>query len=140
MKVLRTTDTPESSFEDRGEVRVVLASAPAGPASGAIGVLRCKNYGCQVEFDVRRAPHVALVSTSAPHEHAARPALRLEGAPRLTLPRLRPAAGGDQHGDLVPPPHGRTRLPRHACAAPAAAPAATPAAAPAAAPARVAPA
>ena len=74
MKLLRTTDTPESSFEDRGEVRVVLASAAAGPASGAIGVLRCKNYGCQVEFDVRPRP----ISPSSPP----RPPTSTQPAPR----------------------------------------------------------
>ena len=53
VKILRTTDTPESSFEDRGEVRVCKAAATSGPGSSSAH--RCKNYGCQAEFDVRRA-------------------------------------------------------------------------------------
>jgi hypothetical protein len=50
VKILRTTDTPESSFEDRGEVRVCRAVATSGPDGGG-SAHRCKNYGCQAEFD-----------------------------------------------------------------------------------------
>ena len=50
VKILSSTDTPESSFEDRGEVRVCKVAATSGPG-GSGDALRCKNYGCQVEFD-----------------------------------------------------------------------------------------
>ena len=50
VKILSSTDTPEGSFEDRGEVRVCKVAAASGPGSSG-GALRCKNYGCQAEFD-----------------------------------------------------------------------------------------
>lgn len=51
-RVLRSSDTPASAFEDRGEVRVVPPPAANGSAAAAVspGCLRCKNYGCQCEF------------------------------------------------------------------------------------------
>uniref|UniRef100_A0A7S4B2U6 CHORD domain-containing protein n=1 Tax=Chrysotila carterae TaxID=13221 RepID=A0A7S4B2U6_CHRCT len=47
-KLLRSTDTPERSFEDKAEVRVV--PKPVATASQD-KTPRCKNYGCQCEFD-----------------------------------------------------------------------------------------
>ena len=60
IKILRTTDTPASSFEDRGEVRVCHAATASGPGSSE-AAHRCKNYGCQAEFDVRRAKPMTCV-------------------------------------------------------------------------------
>ena len=50
VKILSSTDTPEGAFEDRGEVRVCKVAATSGSGSSG-GALRCKNYGCQAEFD-----------------------------------------------------------------------------------------
>lgn len=52
VKLLKTTDTPEKALQDKAEVRVVprpAQKASGGP--GGSGRPRCKNYGCQCEFD-----------------------------------------------------------------------------------------
>ena len=50
VRTLRTVDTPQRCFEDRAEVRVVRRPAAIAAADGG-GAMRCKNYGCQCEFD-----------------------------------------------------------------------------------------
>lgn len=50
-KLLGTTDTPAASFEDKGEIRLVPRPAARAPGTTASGKLRCKNYGCQCEYD-----------------------------------------------------------------------------------------
>eukprot|EP00966_Prymnesium_polylepis_P331874 7387435-Prymnesium_polylepis.1 len=52
-KLLTINDTPSKSFEDKGEVRLVPAppSNAGQPGALANGKLRCKNYGCQCEYD-----------------------------------------------------------------------------------------
>ncbi len=49
-KTLRTSDTPEAVLTDKMEVRIVRRPAPKKDADGC-GRSRCKNYGCQCEFD-----------------------------------------------------------------------------------------
>ena len=49
-KTLRTSDTPEAVLTDKMEVRIVRRPAPKEDAEGS-GRSRCKNYGCQCEFD-----------------------------------------------------------------------------------------
>mmetsp|Transcript_39235 Transcript_39235/g.65115 ORF Transcript_39235/g.65115 Transcript_39235/m.65115 type:complete len:303 (+) Transcript_39235:34-942(+) len=49
-RILRSVDTPEKTFEDKGEVRLVRPpTTSVGSAKGKGN--RCKNYGCQCEFD-----------------------------------------------------------------------------------------
>lgn len=66
-KVLGTSDTPSKVFEDRGEVRV-MPPPPQAPPPGmtASGKLKCKNYGCQCEFDEANNPESACRHHTAP--------------------------------------------------------------------------
>ena len=50
-KVLKIDDTPESVLEDKAEVRIIPRPAEKKPGTGASGKPRCKNYGCQCEFN-----------------------------------------------------------------------------------------
>jgi len=60
-RILRSVDTPERTFEDKGEVRVVPPPVERA-ADGSSGKgNRCKNYGCQCEFDEKNN-----------HDHACR--------------------------------------------------------------------
>ena len=67
VKLLGTSDTPSTSFEDKGEVRLVARPAAHVPGTTASGKLRCKNYGCQCEYAE------AENSESACRHHAANP-------------------------------------------------------------------
>ena len=68
-KLLTINDTPSQSFEDKGEVRLVPAPPSNAGKPGALpnGKLRCKNYGCQCEYDE------AENSDTACRHHVAQP-------------------------------------------------------------------
>ncbi len=51
VRILREGDTPAKALVDRGEVRVVPRMAAGGAAGGEAKKPRCKNYGCQCEFE-----------------------------------------------------------------------------------------
>lgn len=50
-KHLSIEDTPSNSFKAGGEVRIVPPPRIAKPGQTASGKLRCKNFGCQCEYD-----------------------------------------------------------------------------------------
>ncbi len=50
-KHLTSEDTPGKCFVDKGEVFLVTPPKARVPGMTASGLLQCKNYGCQCEFD-----------------------------------------------------------------------------------------
>ena len=51
VKHLTSSDTPGKCFQAGMEVRLVKPPAVVQPGMTALGKLRCKNFGCQLEYD-----------------------------------------------------------------------------------------